>query len=97
MIVKFRPLPVPWGSGTQHQVVIEITGGPPGQSVNVTLHQTMPAPEQQLGSQSVLTTSSGDASVIFPVNLSSLGINVLHCEAIRGSSHDSDSAGTIVQ
>jgi len=97
MIAKFSPLPKAWPAGSQRTVVVDITGGPPGQVVTVTLFRTVPAPDQQFDSKTVNIVSSGDASASFLVTLSDLGINVLHCEAQVGAAFDSDSAGTVVQ
>jgi hypothetical protein len=97
MIAKFNPLPNPWSPGSQRQVTVEITGAPPGQTVDVTLYQTVPSPKQELDSKRLNVTGAGEATAAFSVTLSLLGINVLHCEAQSNSGHDSDSAGTVVQ
>jgi hypothetical protein len=96
MIAKIRPIPNPWPAGTGQQVVVDITDASPTKTVDVTLFQTAPSPETQLGAQTVNVTSSGAALALFSVTLSTSGINVLHCEAERGPDFDSDSAGTVV-
>jgi hypothetical protein len=97
MIAKLKPLPNPYPVGSTQTATVDITGGPPGQVVTITLFLTVPGPDQQLGSKTVNVTSNGDASASFSVMLSSKGINVLHCEAQHGVAFDSDSTGTVVQ
>jgi hypothetical protein len=97
MIAKFRPLPNIWPAASQQTVVVDVTGGPPGQVVTMALFRTAPPPETQINSKPVNVTSNGDATASFSVTLSIPGINVLHCEVQHGAAFDSDSAGTLVQ
>jgi len=97
MIAKFNPLPSIWPAGTSRTVTVDVTGGPPGQVVTITLSRTVPAPETQIDSKTVNVQGNGDATASFSVTLSVFGVNVLHCEAQVGAAFDSDSAGTVVQ
>jgi hypothetical protein len=97
MKATIQPLPSHWQAGATHQVVVQISGAPAGQSVSVEFFGTLPIPEKVLGQKSANVDGSGSALVSLSIILTDLGINVVHIEATQAGNFDSDSSGTIVQ
>jgi hypothetical protein len=96
MQAQILPLIKPWSAGAQHQVTVDISGAPAGKILTVSLFLSTPKPDHALGNAQAVVTGTGTAAATFSVTLSTLGVNVLHCEVTHPTDFDSDSAGTVV-